>query len=65
MPISRRLEIGETLHVADLIVPAGVEILTEAESVIASILAPSKATTGEEEGAEAAGEGEEAEEKPE
>jgi large subunit ribosomal protein L25 len=59
------LEIGDTLHVADLIVPAEVEILTEAEAVIASILAPSKATAGEEEGVEGAGEGEEAEEKPE
>lgn len=42
------LEIGDKVTVADLQVPAGVEILTELDTLLATVLAPSKATTGEE-----------------
>jgi large subunit ribosomal protein L25 len=53
------LEIGDKVTVADLQVPAGVEILTDLEALVATVLAPSKATTGEE---SEEGEGIEAEE---
>ncbi len=59
------LEIGDVLHVTDLTLPEGVEMLTDAESVIASILAPSKAVDEEEEVEEAIDEGEESAEEPE
>lgn len=42
------LEIGDKVTVADLQVPAGVEILTDLETLLATVLAPSKATTEEE-----------------
>lgn len=43
------LEIGSTVTVADLQPPAGVEILSNPEAVIVTILAPSKATSEDEE----------------
>ena len=42
------LEIGEKVTVADLQVPAAVEILTDMETMVATVLAPSKATDEEE-----------------
>ncbi len=42
------LEIGDKVTVADLQVPAGVEILTDLETLLATVLAPSKADIGEE-----------------
>ncbi|MDD2511018.1 MAG: 50S ribosomal protein L25 [Syntrophomonas sp.] len=61
------LEIGETLHVSDLTSIEGVEILADADAVVASILAPSKATADEEEmeAEGAADEADGAEDKPE
>lgn len=63
------LEIGDTLHVKDLSIPAEVEMLSDPGALIASVLMPSKAADDEEDELEAAlGEGEEAgeaEEKPE
>lgn len=59
------LEIGDVLHAADLALPAGVEILSDMDSVIASVLAPSKASAADEEEGEEGGVGEEDEEKPE
>ena len=42
------LEIGDKVTVADLQVPAAVEILTDLETMVATVLAPSKATDEEE-----------------
>lgn len=42
------LEIGDKVTVADLQVPAGVEILSDLETMVATVLAPSKATDEEE-----------------
>lgn len=42
------LEIGDKVTVADLQVPAAVEILTDSETMVATVLAPSKAAIGEE-----------------
>ncbi len=42
------LEIGDKVTVADLQVPEGVEILNDLETMVATVLAPSKATTEEE-----------------
>ena len=42
------LEIGDKVTVADLQVPAAVEILTDMETMVATVLAPSKATDEEE-----------------
>jgi large subunit ribosomal protein L25 len=61
------LEIGDSIHVGDLVVPEGMEILTSPDSIIVSILTPSiqleevvEEEVVEEEGAEVEG----AEEKP-
>ncbi|NLG33074.1 MAG: 50S ribosomal protein L25, partial [Syntrophomonadaceae bacterium] len=42
------LEIGDKVTVADLQVPEGVEVLNDLETMVATVLAPSKATTEEE-----------------
>ncbi len=54
------LDIGDKVTVADLQVPAGVEILTDLETMVATVLAP--AISAEEEEAEEEGEAAEAEE---
>jgi large subunit ribosomal protein L25 len=70
------LNIGDSVHVQELVAPAGVTILTEPDRTIAAVLAPrvleeavpaEEAVEGEEEVAEGekAAEGEEAEEEPE
>jgi len=70
------LNIGDSVHVRDLVAPEGVMILTETDRSIAAVLAPrvieeavpaEEAVEGEEEAVEGekAAEGEEAEEKPE
>lgn len=46
------LEIGDKLVVADLVVEPGVEILTDLETMLAAVLAPSRAAVEEEETAE-------------
>lgn len=55
------LEIGDKITVADLTLPAEVEILTEPDSLIVTVLAPSRAATGVEDGETAAEAGETAE----
>lgn len=50
------LEIGDSLKVADLIVPEGVEVITDPETVVASITAPQVIADEGEEAAEEAGE---------
>jgi large subunit ribosomal protein L25 len=47
------LEIGDSLHVKDIVVPEGVEITDDTEAVVASVQAP-RVETEEEEGAVAA-----------
>jgi len=42
------LEIGDKVTVADLQLPAEVEMLTDLETMLATVLAPSKASAGEE-----------------
>ena len=54
------LDIGDTLHLKDLIAPEGIRFLTPAEVVVAHVRAPVAEAKPEEEGAEA-GEGEAAE----
>jgi large subunit ribosomal protein L25 len=51
------LGIGDKITVADLTIPAGVEVLSDQEALIVTVLAPSRAATGVEEG-ETAGEAE-------
>ncbi len=59
------LAIGDSLLVKDVQAPEGVEILTDPEEAVVSVVAPQAAVEGEEaaegadEGAEEAGEGEE------
>ncbi len=48
------LGMGESIHVADLVVPEGVTVVTDAELGIAAIHAPRVLKTAEEEAAEAA-----------
>ncbi len=48
------LELGDSLHVSDLAVPDGLEVLDDPESVLCSILAPRKLEPEEEEALEAA-----------
>ncbi|MGS0763199.1 50S ribosomal protein L25 [Syntrophomonas curvata] len=55
------LEIGDKITAADLTVPAGVEMLSEPDTLIVTVLAPSRAATGVEEGETAAEAGETAE----
>ena len=38
----RALEIGQALHVRDLVVPSGVTVVTEADDIIVSVLPPAK-----------------------
>jgi len=52
------MEIGGTLRIADLAVPAGVTLLDDTETVVATVTAPTRVV--EEEPAEGAAEGEEA-----
>lgn len=55
------LEIGEKITVADLKVPADVEIISDPDTLIVTVLAPSRATAEEEEEETAAEAGETAE----
>ena len=56
------LEIGDKVTVADLQVPAGVEILTDLEMLVATVLAPTVTAEDEEVEGEVEGEGAETEE---
>jgi len=58
------MELGDSLHVSDLSVPEGVEVITDAELAVAAVLVPRGLKDGSEEGegeqgAEASGEAEE------
>jgi large subunit ribosomal protein L25 len=55
------LELGDSLHIADLAVPAGVEMVTDETLTIATIIVPRGLKDGEGEPAEAEAEGEAAE----
>lgn len=55
------LSIGDSLHVRDIALPPGVEILEDPEEVIVSVLAPTLVEEEEEAAAEEEGEGEAAE----
>jgi large subunit ribosomal protein L25 len=55
------LGLGDSLHVSDLAVPDGLEVLDDPEAVLCSILAPRKLEPEEEEALEAAEEAPEAE----
>lgn len=45
----QHLEAGSVLHLSDVVAPPGVTILGEPDTVVASVTAPSRAETGEEE----------------
>ena len=55
------LELGDSLHIADLVVPAGVEMVTDESLTIATVIVPRGLKDGEGEAAEVEGEGEAAE----
>jgi len=55
------LELGDSLHIADLAVPAGVEMVTDETLTIATVIVPRGLKDGEGEPAEAEAEGEAAE----
>jgi large subunit ribosomal protein L25 len=55
------LELGDSLHIADLAVPAGVEMVTDESLTIATVIVPRGLKDGEGEVAEVEGEGEAAE----
>jgi large subunit ribosomal protein L25 len=55
------LELGDSLHIADLKIPAGVEMVTDDALTIATVIVPRGLKDGEGEAAEVEGEGEAAE----
>jgi large subunit ribosomal protein L25 len=60
------LELGDSIHISDLQVPDGVEVMSDVELTVATVLVPRGLKDGDEEGEEAEGEAEaeESEEAP-